>query len=125
MCTLAHWTEASSPTANYHACRLYDFVPAKFTGRPNYYIVHAHNASFQGMLSQVLASLASSPPAAENDTFLWLDIFATSQHLGFGEKLDIEVAGACVTACEAGEDFNRLIPVAASLNLSASAQCPL
>jgi hypothetical protein len=70
------------------------------------------------MLSQVLASLAPSSAAADNDTFLWLDIFATSQHLGFGEKLDLEAAGACIVACEAGEDFESHFPIFPQESLS-------
>ena len=87
--------------------RLFDLIPTSFTGRPTHYIIHAHGAPFQGLLSQLLATLRGNGAAAgaassADEVFVWIDFVAVSQHLGFNEQVDLEVIGGCINACAAG-----------------------
>ena len=63
-------------------CRLWDFIPAQFTGPPDWYIIHAWGAAFQDTVATLVHELSPPPPvnsAAESEIdpllasiFVWI-----------------------------------------------------
>uniref|UniRef100_A0A7R9YSL8 Uncharacterized protein n=1 Tax=Chlamydomonas euryale TaxID=1486919 RepID=A0A7R9YSL8_9CHLO len=86
------------PAVKHRKTRLFDLIPPKHTGPPEYYVVHAWNAPFRSLISQLCAKLVpqesvedgqqdsdsdsakgSCVSPVEASTFVWLDIVALNQ----------------------------------------------
>ena len=121
------------PTAmqlKFLTCRLFDLIPASFTGRPTHYIIHAHGAPIQGLLSQALAVLhgaktsvaatgasqddskssgasACSPNDMDgaSDVFVWIDLIALNQNRlqQMNSQMDLGLVRDIIRGCRGGE----------------------
>ena len=129
-------------------CRLFDLINPTFIGAPTHYVIHAHGAPFQQMLTQLLTTLlgndsvsnsssrsdafpllssavsdAAAGPAAAASTaataippslpaaaiYVWLDIFALSQHRHqTNAQADLVFIKEVVRSCSEGAHIFRL-----------------
>ena len=67
------------------ACRLWDYIPQKHTGPPQWYVIHAWNGNFEEMVASLLEQLTEvdedgdTIPGSRAGVLIWMDIFALEQ----------------------------------------------
>lgn len=90
------------PKTEQNQCRFVNTVSGKSVGRVHSFVSHAWSCDFKelvGSLEGYFKGQLASGPAW--DIFLWLDIFAISQHGAKQGKEGLDGLGAVVTAAEA------------------------
>eukprot|EP00798_Chlamydomonas_sp_ICE-L_P024922 gene24922-10573_t len=94
-------TKAILPLTVKKRSRLYDFIPAEFTGSPDYYIIHAWQGSFHDLLRQII-NQARAHGSPLREIYVWLDIVAMDQHQSATAPPDLSHVRELVTVCSLG-----------------------
>ncbi|GAX74760.1 hypothetical protein CEUSTIGMA_g2207.t1 [Chlamydomonas eustigma] len=101
--------EILSPSLSNQKLRLWEAVPTKHTGHPDWYVVHSPSSSFQDMVAALLLQLAPEaqpgrpqlPPEYKQGIFLWIDVFALAPAAYDVEKF-FELTNTALSACSLG-----------------------
>eukprot|EP00798_Chlamydomonas_sp_ICE-L_P027007 gene27007-9025_t len=94
-------SKAILPLTQKKRSRVYDFIPAAFTGRPDYYVVHAWQGSFHDLINQIV-NQAQEHGSPLRDIYVWLDIVALDQHPSVTAIPDLTQVRELVTVCTSG-----------------------